>query len=132
MDIYIDYFLDLLAYIKKNAQISKTYLFKEQGAGLQCVLVPESLTPEGPEAGPQVQGRSISITVRLSAPHDNWKQLFQYMGRIEQIFQNCVTENNELKIKYHLTLGAWSRSEDESNLIYENSLEVRCVRINNN
>jgi hypothetical protein len=129
MDIYIDLLCDLAGYLRKNAQID-THIFTGEGPGLQCVLIPESIEMGGPEMGPRIMGRELSVTVRISGPRDNWKQVMTYMGRIEEIINNCDTGNNELKIKYRLTLGAWSRTEDETNIIFDNSLEVKAVRLN--
>lgn len=128
MDIYIDYLCDLAAYIKKKAQIPNTVIFGKGRSGLGCSLTLDNIAPEGPHQ----TGRALTVSVQVYAPIDNWKQLLQTMGRIELAFMDCTSKDNELKIKYHLTLGAWSRNEDESNIVFENSLEVRCVRLNTN
>lgn len=127
MEMYIDYLCDLAAYIKKNAQIANTHIFKSEGVGLGCLLTLDNIATETP---PRV-GRELSVTVKIYAPINNWKQLLQAMGRIEGAFTDCTSKNNELKIKYHLTLGAWSRTEDESNIIFVNSLTINCVRLEN-
>jgi len=129
MDIYVDYLLDLAAYIKKNAQLANTHIFKGNNTGLMCLITLDNIEPTGPQMGPQVQGRDLTINLALSAPIDNWKELLQKVGKMESVLQDCESRNNELKVKYHLTLGAWSRTEDESNLIYENSLSLKCVRL---
>ena len=130
VDIYIDYLLDLAAYIKKNAQIANTTIFKDAKSGLGCSLYLEGVAIG--DASPIRTGRDMLVALKLSAPLDNWKQLLQAMGRLEKIFMNCDTENNELKVKYHVTLGAWSRSEEDDNIVFENSLDIKCIRININ
>lgn len=128
MDIYINFLCDLAAYIKKKVQLSNTHIFKGGGSGLGCLLTLDNIEP----AGPIETGRELLITVEVYAPMDNWKQLLTTLGRLEQAFMNCQSEDNELKVKYHLSLGAWSRTEDESNIIFKNSLTVNGVRININ
>lgn len=124
MEIYIDVIQQLQGYIRKHTQIADVHLWKDRGEGIRGVLIPELIGT----GGPVITGKEFNFTLKLIAPFENWKELFQKIGVVENKLNSCFSDE-EQKINLQTELGSWNRNEDDSNLIWENSLIVRVVRV---
>ena len=125
IDYYIEYTEDLAEYIQSGAQLHNFTIFSEPSTGIGGRLD----LMEVNVAGPDRFGREVTYRVRIQGPKDNWKEIMQYVGKVDNLLTDCASKDNELLIKYRLTLGAWSLTEEEPNLIFENSLIARMVRL---
>jgi len=125
MDKFIDIIEDLRGYINSSARID-THLFKSEGTNIQCVIIISDFEP----AGPVKHGKDIQIDMQVRGSFKNWKQILQKLGRIDDILENRITgEDTDIKLKLRCDIGIWSLIDDESDLIYQNRLTIRCVRL---
>jgi len=125
MEFYIQYINDFRGYVKKEAQTSNVSLFKSKGSGLGITINPSDID----RSGPALNGSEFVINLKVEDSFNNWTKVFQTMGRVEKALTSMESGNAELNIKFRASLGVWSRIEDESNLIYENRLTLKGVRL---
>jgi hypothetical protein len=124
MDWYIEDFKKLAGYLSKESGVT-IKIFTDQGEGFRGLLTIEAILP----AGPQRAGRDVTAKLRLSAPMEQWEQMLQKMGFIEDRLTNCFYSDATQKVRIRVYPGTWTRVSDESEIIFENDLVLQGVRL---
>lgn len=129
MDIYIEVLEQLMGLIRKHTQISDFFLWKDTGEGIRGVLNPQSIE-RNIEGIPDRFGQNFYVNLRIIGPIKAWKYVFQKMGIMQDKLTNLCHDNVDQKVRLKVIVGDWSRIEDDTNIIYENALTIKVVRLN--
>ena len=125
MEFVAEYLTELVAFVKQETQIANTSLFVAGDIGrLACVIIPEALA----SAGPAKVGRELRLSVRLSAPLDEWAGLFDALARLDKVFTAFGATTGDLKLQWSAVLDGWSRVDEPGNVVFVLSLTLLGVR----